>query len=333
MKRTLLMLAIAGLLALAIWPAQAQDGGDEPTIQQQVAERLAETDRFSDFDSFAIHSVATFDRSLTLILSGPDPVQDFATLRIEEADGIYVDDGGTHNLRYLIEETYQSTDQRQGPSIYTLSGELRWVDETLYLRVTDLDGAGVDVPVVEVDDDWQVIGGPEFFPLLLSVINVERLFSTDEFLPRIHQDLADVMAFTEDISITPSEAEINGEMVTVEEISMTFTGQALADLMLYEGESVEPPSLLQEALAAAAVQGDNASAISFIILIDPALNQIVRTEVRSAIEIVELDLTSVDAERFSEGALLSYTETSVDASEYFDFDGGFAPVEAPEVGP
>ncbi len=217
MLKRILLLSLVALLALASWPvaSQAQDGGDGDDLTEY--ERLL-LDRFVDamllpqtYENYTQTGVVKDLQELNYDLSGQTASISTGTQTAYETDIINSETG--RNVRSIVELQFQDVAPGE-TTVYALSGEIRVVDNQLYVQA---DYAG-EVPetLPAMPDGWVLVEDTANYPAFAE-LNLEDYLDTTSIFDDRELLAANLSAINIEAQV------ING--FDVQTISMAFRGE------------------------------------------------------------------------------------------------------------
>lgn len=308
---------VAGLLALGVAlslsgfpPALAQDGGltDE---QLALLDRVFDAREMVDvLESYVEDSIGIDSQSLVIVLGGQSLELAELTEWAQTQTVINAPEGKNVNAQVSASVT------SQGEMVFSVTGEARLVDGTLYVNAAYDEPSGDLPPLPEgwiVVEDVDLIGD-EFAGL--AALQLDSL--ADDEPPMLLEDRERMRNLASDVFAEVVTLEDGTE---AEQITIVFGRQALIDVVLEETDDPFQVMLFN------ALSEDSQATLTVVLDAEGRA-----LEVISLIEMIatDIDAAALSPEDFPPGALLSFTFQGSEEQRYSDFDAAVEPVSAPE---
>jgi hypothetical protein len=285
------IIIVIGLHGIPL-PSHAQEGDNFGLTEAEIiqVERLYDVlNRHTTFDSYQVTTREQDVQEFRYFLPGQSAVIVTGTLATVNTTAIREDDSyaAMSTLTFEFQE-----DDATNQTNYAMEAELRAVDDQLYIKgdYTERNGELPDTP-----PDWVQWNAEEEPPAFVD-LNLSRYLS-DAF------PVADINIIKQALDTIQTSGETLEDGTPVDRIQATFTGEGFISMFRALQNTANEVGQDSPLLQAIFNNMEDATRIQIIALVDRENTPL---QVGWDISLVtgEIDLTTVDGERFDEGSLL-----------------------------
>lgn len=301
---------VMALALIGVPPSRAQDGG---LTDEQVAllDRVFAARELVDvLESYVEDSAGTESQTLTVVLG--EQSLDLADLTEWAQTQTVINTPEGKNVDAQISATVTS----QGEVAFSVTGEARLVDGTLYVNAA-YDDPSADLP--PLPEGWMIVEDAETIGDEFAALGALQLDSlADDEPPMLFEDQERMREIASDVFVETVTLEDGSE---ADLITIVFGRDALIAIVLEDTDDPFQVGMFS------ALNEDSQATLS--VLLDAEGRAL---EVISQMNMIaqDIDAAALSPEDFPPGALLSFAFQGTDEQRYSEFEAAVEPVAAPE---
>lgn len=305
--RFFILLCVFSLSLPLISQAQDDDGLSEEEIA--LIEQVAGIETL--LDSYSSYSANRFDTEVSsLTLFDQENFSDESLHRF----GYTLNDGETQN------SVYNATFEYESDETYSIEGEVREIDEVVYVNAAYIEAEEDAEPIPE---GWIVIESEEEIPDSLSEFRLSQHFEEETPLISDSELLIEYATLVMSTEITTT---VDDEEVTLEQILITIDGENFLPFYMSILDEEAQENFIIQTIFSEGLEGNMTIIAQFF-----ENGDIYLLSASIEVENLDIDAYAVDPEIWEEGDTVSFAATYTILMNYADFNGDFDPIEVPEL--